>query len=259
MSHFLDVIKQKVNERVKTMRVAEGNPDLPAIDFCGIFAPSSAPVVISEIKFASPSRGSIYQGSLSHVQIAAQYMQHGASALSVLTEPEFFKGDIQYIRDIRSALPQAPILLKDFVLAPIQIQQAKAFGANAVLLIEAFLSPSLLRELYDYALSLGLTPLIEVHDERELEQAMMLQPKVIGVNNRNLKTLKIDLETARRLIRLVPRHVLAVCESGVTSNAEIMDMSSRGYDGFLIGSHLMQTENPGNALSLLLNGEMHAG
>lgn len=258
MSHFLDDMRQRVLARVKQIHIEGVEKDIVPSDFCQIFKNKKSPVVISEIKFASPSRGHIYHGSLNHIQIAERYMSYGASALSVLTEPNFFKGEIQYIRDIRAALPNCPILLKDFVLSPVQIKQAQVFGANAILLIVAFLEPSLLRDLYDDAVSLGLTPLIEVHDEAELEQALMLKPKMIGVNNRNLKTMAIDLDPSRRLIRQIPDDVLTVCESGIATQADIEEMTERGFDGFLIGSHMMQTNDPGQALSTLLHRESHA-
>ena len=257
MRYFLDEIRAHVLKRVANMKVEARNENSPS-DFCSIFKDRSSPVIISEVKFASPSRGAIYHGDLNPVQIAKEYLQHGAGALSVLTEPDFFKGDIDYIRQIRAAIPSAPILLKDFVLAPIQIQQAHVFGANAVLLIVGFLEQALLHELYAYAISLGLTPLIEVHDADELERALSLNPKIIGVNNRNLQTLMIDLETSRTLIQLIPDDVFAVCESGITSLAEIQSMTALGFDGFLIGSHMMQTNHPGKALQDLLREPSHA-
>ena len=238
------------------MQVEEIEPKIRP-DFCKIFQ-NDKPVIISEVKFASPSRGVIYQGNLSPVQIAHEYLHNGASALSVLTEPDYFKGDINYIRQIRASLPDCSMLLKDFVLAPIQIQQAHAAGANAVLLIVGFLDRTLLHELYAYALSLGLTPLIEVHDADELELALSLKPKIIGVNNRNLKTLKIDLETSRTLIKSIPDDIYAVCESGLSTLAEIQSMASLGFDGFLIGSHMMQSDHPGEALGNLLQGASDA-
>ena len=258
MSHFLEDMTQHVLTRLQTLYVESNPPVASSVDFCEIFNHQTVPVIISEIKFASPSRGCIYTGTLNHVQIAERYVAHGASALSVLTEPHFFKGDVQYIRDIRAALPTCPILLKDFVLSPLQIQQAHAVGANAVLLIVAFLEPSLLRSLYDEAMNLGLVPLIEVHDERELELALRLQPKIIGINNRNLKTMAIDLDNARRLISQVPEDVFAVCESGIRTQAEIQEMQARGFDGFLIGSHLMQSPDPGEALGALCLRGPHA-
>lgn len=257
MSHFLEKIRPHVLKRVEQMEVIH-QEIFNSMDFCTIFHNQTTPVIISEIKFASPSRGVLYHGDLNHVQIAQEYKDHGASALSVLTEPEFFKGNIDYIDTIRHALPTIPILLKDFVLAPVQIQQACLFGANAVLLIVDFIEQSLLRDLYDYAVSLGLTPVVEVHDAAELERALLLNPKVIGVNNRNLRTLAIDLETSRQLIQQIPSDVYAVCESGISHLSEIEAMTSLGFDGFLIGSHMMQTAHPGEALGELLKGEHHA-
>lgn len=256
MSYFLDEIRAHVIKRVVKMRVEDTGPKKTS-SFCNIFQ-SDKPVIISEVKFASPSRGAIYQGTLTPVEIAHEYIENGASALSVLTEPDYFKGDIDYIRQIRASLPDCPILLKDFVLAPIQIQQAHAAGANAVLLIVGFLDSTLLHELYAYTVSLGLTPLIEVHDADELEQALALKPQIIGVNNRNLKTLKIDLETSRTLIQSIPDDVYAVCESGLSTLTEIQSMASLGFDGFLIGSHMMQSNHPGLALRDLLQGASDA-
>lgn len=256
MSHFLDKIRSHVLARIEHMSVPEDVVVNP-LDFCTIFQNKKSPVIISEVKFASPSRGVIYHGDLNHVQIAQQYMANGASGLSILTEPDYFKGDINFIRDIRAALPTSPILLKDFVLAPIQIQQARAYGANAVLLIVGFMEQSLLVDLYAFAVSLGLTPLVEVHDEEELDRAFMLQPKIIGVNNRNLKTLSIDLETSRRLIQRIPEDVFAVCESGIDTATEIDAMMAIGFDGFLIGSHMMQTMQPGEALEDLLKKDLN--
>ena len=117
----------------------------------------------------------------------------------------------------------------------------------------------MLRELYDYAMSLGLTPLVEVHDADELSVALALNPRVIGINNRNLKTLKIDLDTSRQLIQLIPDPIFTVCESGIGSLKEMNAMAAKGFDGFLIGSHFMQTNHPGEALGELLKGGEHAG
>jgi indole-3-glycerol phosphate synthase len=259
MSDFLQEMKAHVLARVELMHVDNDAVMPEPIDFCNVFKHATSPVIISEVKLASPSRGVIYQGDLSPVQIAEEYRKFGANALSVLTEPTFFKGDIETIRQIRTKLPDCPILLKDFVLAPIQIKQARAYGASAVLLIVGFLEPSVLRELYDYAMSLGLTPLVEVHDADELSVALALNPRVIGINNRNLKTLKIDLDTSRQLIQRIPDPIYTVCESGIGSLKEMNAMVAKGFDGFLIGSHFMQTNHPGEALGELLKGGEHAG
>lgn len=154
MNEFLKQMRSHVLERVSAIQDTFDEV-VNTHDFCTIFQAKAAPVIISEVKFASPSRGLIYHGDLNHVDIAVQYHAHGASALSVLTEPDYFHGDIAYIRDIRAQLPTMPILLKDFVLSPLQIKQAAAYGANAVLLIVGFLEPSQLNDLYAYALSLA--------------------------------------------------------------------------------------------------------
>ncbi len=254
MSNFLTEMKAKVLERVHTIPVQKKlTPN--TLDFCQIFSTHSA--IIAEIKFASPSRGNIYPRTLDHVAIAASYLKQGASALSVLTEPHYFKGHINYLSDIRAAFPTAHLLLKDFVLSEQQLMQALAYGANAVLLIVAFLDPILLRQLYDSALSMGLTPMIEVHDEQELALAQTLNPKIIGINNRNLNTLKIDLETSRTLIKQVS-HAYMICESGLQTAAQLHEMTQLGFHGFLIGSHLMATDDPGEALAKLRGDDNHA-
>src|SRR3990167_6663679 len=185
MNNFIQDIKSSVHSRADHIRI-EANLTPNILNFCDIFQTATIPAIIAEIKFASPSRGRIYQGNLDPVAIAGDYLSHGASALSILTEPEYFQGDIENIRVVRQAYPAAHILLKDFVLSKQQIAQGLLYGANAVLLIVAFLNPKLLRVLYDYALSLGLTPLIEVHDLAELETALTLKPKLVGINHRNL-------------------------------------------------------------------------
>ncbi len=153
MSDFLETIKTTIQERVKTMPINR-HQKKNTLDFCNIFKKEN-PVVIAEVKFASPSKGAIYSGTLNPTEIAAEYLSNGASALSVLTEPDYFKGDIQYLKAIRAFLPQSHLLLKDFVLSKVQISQALGAGANAVLLIVAFLEPDLLRELYEYSITLG--------------------------------------------------------------------------------------------------------
>lgn len=253
MSHFLDTIHPLVIQRVCDMQSVNAI-ETPAVgaDFLDIFK-QKKPVIIAEIKFASPSRGIIYNGDMDPVAIAGSYLKNGASALSVLAEPEYFKGDIQYIRDIRNAYPNANILLKDFVLDKKQIIQAKQYGANAVLLIVAFLKPNQLEQLYHFAVELNLTPLIEVHDLSELQSVLPLNPKLIGINNRNLQSLKIDLATSRNLINQIPDAAYAICESGIDSPEQIQEMHALGFDGFLVGTSFMKTPDPGIALNKMLH------
>jgi len=258
MNHFLDEMNACVNERVKTMSVDEQEP-MVVPSFCELFYQSTRPVIIAEIKFSSPSLGVIYHGDLSAVAIARQYRQQGAHAISIVTEPHFFKGTVQTVVDVHKQLPDCPLLFKDFILTPIQIKQAQRVGASAVLLIVGFLDESQLRVLYEYAVSLGLTPLIEVHNAEELEVALAMTPQMIGINNRNLKTMTLDLHVSKTLIQQVPDDVLVVCESGMTCAKDINAMRDLGCDGFLIGSHLMRSANPGDALRKLLQGVVYAG
>ena len=255
MNDFLDKIRKSVLERVTNIQI---NPSerLVIKDFCAIF--NTSPAIIAEVKLHSPSLGAIYNGCLSALEIATGYIQNGAHALSVLTEPNYFKGNIQTLKDIHQLHPDCPLLLKDFVISTIQIQQAYFAGASAVLLIVAFLSADLLKDLYNYTQSLGLTALIEVHNEEELNIALSLKPKLIGINNRNLKTLKIDTKISKSLIKYVPDDVLVVCESGIRSAEEIKNMHALSFDGFLIGSHFMQSNRPQDALSALLKGVNYA-
>lgn len=251
MHYFLEKIKKQVEMRLERMPMIESvAPN--TLDFCNVFRPQDKPCVIAEIKFASPATGRMYQGDLTHRDIAKDYLAHGASALSVLAEPAFFQGDIQYIQDIRHDMPKAHILLKDFIVSEKQIAQGLMAGANAVLLIVAFLSQTQLRTLYAYALAQNITPVIEIHNEAELAIALQLDPKVIGVNNRNLKTLEIHIDTSRRLIERIPHHVMTICESGIQTHAHIKEMTALGFNGFLIGSHLMKHVSPGEALRDLL-------
>jgi len=251
MNNFIQTIKASVRSRADSIQI-EANLIPNTLNFCDIFQSSTIPAIIAEIKFASPSRGRIYQGNLDPVTIAGDYLSHGASALSILTEPEYFQGNIESIRAVRQTYPGAHILLKDFVLSKAQIVQGLLYGANAVLLIVAFLNPKLLKSLYDYALSLGLTPLIEVHDLAELEIALALKPKLIGINHRNLSTLTIDLNVSDILIKSIPNDVFVIAESGIETKADLNKMVNRGVDGCLIGSCFMKETYPGHALQQLM-------
>ncbi|MGV3526016.1 MAG: indole-3-glycerol phosphate synthase TrpC [Candidatus Sericytochromatia bacterium] len=213
--------------------------------------------VIAEVKLASPSQGAIAPQE-DPVAVATAYLQHGATALSVLTEPAYFHGDLAYLAAIREAHPDAPLLMKDFILDPYQLLQGRLAGADACLLIVAMLDDASLQALYAYARSLDLTPLVEVHTASELERALALGATLIGVNNRNLQTLEIDLDTSRQLAAQVPAGVTLICESGLRSGADLARARSWGYQGFLVGTHLMASGQPGPALSQLLEEAHHA-
>lgn len=226
----------------------------PAHDFAAAFAGPGFHV-IAEVKLASPSKGRI--ADLNPVQVAGDYLANGAAALSVLTEPEFFQGDLEYLRHIRRAQPDARLLQKDFVLDPYQLYQGRAAGADACLLIVAMLEKKLLHELFALALELGLTPLVEVHTAAEMATAVELGARLIGVNNRDLGTLTTDLDTSRQLAPLAPTGATLICESGLSQGQDLRRARQWGYAGFLIGSSLMATGKPGSALAQILSEASH--
>lgn len=206
--------------------------------------------IISELKKASPSRGVIRE-SLPVSQLAKELEQAGAAALSVLTEPEFFQGSLANLAEA-SLATRLPCLCKDFVLDPFQILQARAHGADAVLLIVAALSQPEMQNLYRTARELELDALCEVHDEAELERALAAGCDLIGVNSRDLRTFQVDRGNLLRLAPKLPKNVLPVAESGISSGAEMRELASAGYQAFLIGESLMRAESPGAALRELL-------
>jgi indole-3-glycerol phosphate synthase len=213
------------------------------------------PRVIAEVKFVSPSEGSLRAdpSPIEAAKIAAGYAAAGAAAISILTEPEFFGGDYSFLAGTRDRCPATPLLMKDFFVDAYQFEVARSIGADAVLLIAALLGPRL-PEMHSAAVSLGLSVLIEVHNEAEAEAALAAGGRVIGVNSRDLKTLKVDLAVARRLAPLVCRPgVVAVAESGLRSRSDLDSLASLGYRGFLIGSSLMKDPEPGAALKRFLS------
>ncbi len=211
--------------------------------------------IISEIKYGSPSKGRIFDPELiTPVEVANQYVANGAKALSILTEPQYFKGSYDYLKDARRANPRIPILMKDFYFDPYQIYFARYIGANIALLLVRYLDEVQLKDFHDLAAELGMSALVEVHDAQELDLAIKIGAKVIGVNNRNLDTLKVDLETARELYDQIPPDVIKICESGIYERTEIDAFRRIGYDGFLVGTSLMKDGQPGQALKKLISG-----
>lgn len=206
--------------------------------------------IIAEVKRASPSKGLI-RADFDPTGIAADYAAHGARAISVLTEERFFQGSLEYLEQIR-VVASVPLLRKDFILDPYQIVEAKAYGADAVLLIAAMLDAGLMRELRLQATELSLDSLIEVHNETELAAAVEAGADVIGINNRDLKTFEVSLATTERLAPLLPAGLAAVCESGIDSLEQIRRVEMWGIRVFLIGESLMRAPQPGVKLSELL-------
>jgi indole-3-glycerol phosphate synthase len=239
--------KRSVSEAVLRERIAQ-NTYAPR-DFCTALRKGHG--IIAEIKRKSPSRGAIAP-DLDPVAVAREYLASGASAISVLTEPTHFGGEVDDLNRVRAEFPNAALLMKDFVLESYQLLQARAYRADAVLLIVAFLDVASLQRLYSEAVALGLTPLIEVHDETELAQAQQLQAPLLGINNRDLRTLATDLEVSRRLVRSKDPHALFVSESGIESKAAIDELRALGFEGFLVGTALMQNKTPGASLRKLV-------
>lgn len=208
--------------------------------------------VIAECKRRSPSRG-VLRTEYDPVQIATAYTAAGAAAISVLTEPTFFDGDLAHLAAVRAAVA-TPLLRKDFIVSEYQLLEARANGADAALLIVAALSPAELAHLSAFAASIGLDTLVEVHDDDELSIAIDSGATVIGVNNRNLRTLTVDVSASERLVARMPRHVVAVSESGLKTSADLGRLSGLGYRAFLIGERFMTDPEPGQALARLLSG-----
>lgn len=206
--------------------------------------------VIAEHKRRSPSKGAIRE-DLEPMAVAAGYEMAGAAALSILTEPEFFGGDLDHLKQARAATA-IPALRKDFIVDRYQVWEARGTGADALLLIVAALTDDELRVLMKEAADARVDVLTEVHDGDELDRALALGASVIGVNNRNLRTMEVTLETSLTLIERIPDAVTAVAESGIKTGADIKRLRSAGFDAFLIGEHLMASPDPGAALSALL-------
>jgi indole-3-glycerol phosphate synthase len=206
--------------------------------------------VIAELKPASPSRG-VIRDPFDPVALARSLAAAGAAALSVLTEPEFFGGSLKNMRDARKEIAQ-PVLRKDFIFDSWQVWESRANDADSFLLIVAALDDRTLRELIALGRQLGMEPLIEVHTAKELDRALAAEARIIGVNNRDLRTLEVRLETSLELIGLIPEQCIAVAESGLSTNADLVTLRNAGFDAFLIGEHLMRADDPAAALTDLL-------
>jgi indole-3-glycerol phosphate synthase len=214
--------------------------------------------VIAELKKASPSKGLI-RADFRPAELALDLQAAGATALSVLTDEEFFQGSLENLRAASAATP-LPCLRKDFIVDKLQILEARANSADAILLIVAALTDKELRSLAANARIAGLDVLCEAHDEQEFDRALDAGCDLIGVNSRNLHTFEVDLETAFRLAKKIPDNCVAVAESGIRSGVDLARLRAAGYDAFLIGESLMKQAHPGEALARLLQeAEMEFG
>ena len=207
--------------------------------------------VITEIKKASPSKG-ILRENFAPAEIAQSYEKHGAACLSVLTDKDYFQGCNDYLQQAR-AVCNIPVLRKDFTIDPYQVYEARAIGADAILLIVACLELNQMKELEACAHELGLDVLVEVHNASELEQALELKTPLLGINNRNLKTFEVTLQTTLSLLSMVPRNKTLVTESGILNRADVQLMRDHQVNAFLVGEAFMRATDPGNALSELFS------
>src|SRR5713101_4759920 len=206
--------------------------------------------ILAELKPASPSRG-VIRDPFDPVALATSFEAAGAAALSVLTEGQFFGGSLKNLRDARKSI-QLPVLRKDFIFDPWQVWETRANDADSFLLIAAALEDALLRDLIALGRELGMEPLVEVHTSQELDRALTVGARILGVNNRDLKTLTIRIETSFELIGLIPDGCIAVSESGLCTHDDLVKLRAAGFDAFLIGTHLMLSADPAAALSSLL-------
>lgn len=205
--------------------------------------------IIAEVKKASPSQG-VIRDDFDPEEHSAAYEEAGAEAISVLTEPDFFQGHLDHLQAARKSVG-IPLLRKDFIIDPYQIFEARAHGADAVLLIATLLGRSQLDELWWAADECGMDSLIELHDDRELDRVDMDRVTILGVNNRDLKTFEIDSDLATRILSRVPDHIVRIAESGFKTGEDLRRISQAGIDAVLIGETFMRAENPGQCLSEL--------
>ena len=207
------------------------------------------PGVIAEIKKASPSKG-VLREDFHPAEIARSYAAHGAACLSVLTDRDFFQGSPDYLQQARAAC-ELPVIRKDFIVDPYQVYEARAMEADCILLIVACLDDAHLRELNDLAMALGMDVLIEVHDAAELERALAVENPMVGINNRNLRTFEVSLQTTLDLLERIPDGKLVITESGILAREDVALMRRHGVNGFLVGEAFMRAEDPGERLAEL--------
>ncbi len=208
--------------------------------------------LIAECKKASPSKGLLVK-NYDPVKLARAYVKAGARAISVLTDGRHFQGSLEHLRDVKEAVgPKIPVLRKDFIFHPYQVYEARAAGADAILLIAAVLGPGDMKELLALAHQLGMQVLVEVHTEAELAQVLPLEPRIIGVNNRNLQTFEVDFENTARLRQLIPADVAIVGESGLKTAEDVKAMQAMGVDAILVGETLVKSKDVYQAARMMV-------
>ena len=223
-------------------------------DFTGVLRAKVAAgqaAVIAEVKKASPSKG-VLREHFVPAEIARSYAQHGAACLSVLTDERFFQGSVEYLQQAREAC-SLPVLRKDFMVDAFQVYDARAMGADCILLIAACLDDAQMRDLEALAHELGMAVLVEVHDGEELDRALKLKTPLVGINNRNLRTFEVTLDTTLGLLPRVPPDRLLVTESGILGRQDVQRMRAADVHAFLVGEAFMRQSDPGAALAQLFN------
>ena len=260
MSNILDKILAVKQKEVAAARACsplaavrtEAETQAPARDFVGAIRGKIAaglPAVIAEVKKASPSKG-VLRADFRPAEIAADYAAHGAACLSVLTDRDFFQGAPEYLQSARAACG-LPVLRKDFIVDAYQIYEARAMGADAILLIVAALDLPQLREFEVLAHGLGMAVLVEVHDGEELDRALQLTTSLVGINNRNLRTFDVSLQTTLDLLPRIPAGRVVVTESGILQPGDVALMRRNAVNAFLVGEAFMRSPSPGGALARL--------
>ena len=254
---ILDTIVARKKEEVATLK-SRGivTPDLeiaPPRGFIRALTDCAGVAVIAEAKKASPSKG-VIRPDFDPVAIACSYQTGGAQALSVLTDVDFFQGSLAYIPAVRAAV-SLPVLRKDFIIDLLQIREARAYGADAILLIAAILETSQIEEYQGLASELGMDVLVEVHDEAEVEKAVAAGSRLIGVNNRDLRDFSMDLNTTFRLQKMIPKEIPLVSESGIRDHQDMLRLAEHGICAALVGETLMRAADPAEALRTLVGGQ----
>jgi indole-3-glycerol phosphate synthase len=260
MSDILDKIVAVKREEIaaalkrKSLAVVREDAESRVLtrDFVGAIKAKIAagkPAVIAEIKKASPSKGVLREDFIP-ADIAQSYAEGGAACLSVLTDVQFFQGEVDYLKQARASC-QLPVLRKDFMVDPYQIYESRAMGADCILLIAACLDDAQMKDLEAIARSLDMAVLVEVHDAAELERALKLKTPLVGINNRNLKTFEVTLDTTLALRASVPSDRILVTESGILTRDDVLRMGAAGVNAFLVGETFMRAPEPGEALAAL--------
>jgi indole-3-glycerol phosphate synthase len=257
MSDILDRIIQVKRDEIRVSQESISMEELrlqasarDSRDFVGALRAKHAEgraAVIAEVKKASPSKG-VLRENFVPAEIAKSYELGGAACLSVLTDVQFFKGSVAYLEEARAAC-SLPVLRKDFIVDPYQILEARAMGADCILLIAAALQPEQMRDLEAYAHSLGLAVLVEVHDQDELMLALTLKTPLIGINNRNLRTFQTSIDTTIGMLEMVPDDRIVVTESGILSRVDVERLQAMDVQTFLVGEAFMRADDPGAELA----------